>query len=108
MEFKDQPRKRQLLVEEVLLERARQIDQKGFSHEHDCTHTGGQLAQAAACYASTETLYKVRTAERGFVFTDAYPWGTTEVAKKNKARRRQLIVSAALILAELERLEGVE
>src|SRR3989304_9427585 len=38
-------------VDLVELERRRQIEQEGWSAEHDSRHRHGELAQAAACYA---------------------------------------------------------
>jgi hypothetical protein len=46
---------------------------------------------------------------RQICFTDPWPFnGTTILVKSRKDRNRQLVVAAALILAELERLDGTD
>jgi hypothetical protein len=79
-------------MQEITAERHRQIDEEGWSGEHDDRHTKGELAKAAEFYLGNGT----------------WPWAW-EVGhpprKKNKPRRRQLIIAAALIVAEIERME---
>lgn len=104
-------------------ERARQISQEGWTPEHDDTHTGAEMAIAAACYASPVQIFNTHNAKRGIVFHDPFPWGrvvhngrasddpdgwhtfTTEEAKAGKDRLRQLVIAGALIAAEIDRLQ---
>jgi hypothetical protein len=82
-------------VNEVLAERERQVSEEGWTSEHDAEHTNGALALAAANYAAGEPLY----------YPDgqgSWPSGWTF---KEAPRRRQLVKAAALILAELERID---
>lgn len=38
-------------IEAIASERQRQIEQEGWTTEHDDTHADGEMARAAACYA---------------------------------------------------------
>jgi hypothetical protein len=96
---------------DVLAERARQISAEGWVPEHDDEHSGGQLALAAACYASPVRIFIAdervgRAYEKFTTYRDAWPW--TDEWWKPKDRRRDLVRAAALILAEIERLDREE
>jgi hypothetical protein len=39
-------------IEEIYSERRRQVDNEGWTPEHDDEHAGGQMAAAAGCYAA--------------------------------------------------------
>ena len=80
---------------DVLAERQRQISAEGWFPEHDDQHDGGDLAFAAACYATATP--------EGFSDIVQWPWD----AKwwKPKGPRRNLVKAGALILAEIERLD---
>ena len=84
----------------LLDERARQMFEKGFDAEHDDTHTGGQLAAAAASHACLEA------GEPG-IASRVWPFTFDEFNSANSARK-DLIKAGSLILAELERLERAE
>lgn len=85
----------------VLIERERQREKEGWTPEHDDQHRKGELAAAAACYAG---------------FSDAYPnpgkapyfWPFDAAWWKPSDYRRDLVKAAALILAEIERLDRAE
>ncbi len=87
---------------DVLAERARQISAEGWSTDHDDTHTRNELAEAAACYAFPAP-YGVNPATKGLPVPKNWPWG--ELWWKPKDRRRNLVRAAALLLAEIERLD---
>lgn len=96
------------VLEEISLERQQQVAREGFSAGHDDGHNRGQLALAAACYASPERVFvEHRLSGRGYepytVYRDAWPWADSWWKPKN--RRRDLIRAAALIVAEIERLD---
>lgn len=74
---------------DVLAERRRQIDEEGWTADHDDEHTKGQLAAAATCYVTGRSLY--------------WPW--LRSWWKPTTRRRNLVKAGALILAEIERLD---
>jgi len=79
---------------DVLNERLRQISQEGWTPEHDDAHTGGELALAGAYYANV-TARATPTTE--------WPWDLSWYKPTNK--RRDLVKAAALIIAEIERLD---
>lgn len=91
-------------VEMIAAERQRQVEQEGWTASHDDTHGGGELAQAAACYAwPPPRPPSVKT---------AYPenWDWKPVAHdlgngyKPEDRIRELVKAGALIAAEIDRL----
>lgn len=95
---------------EIAGERERQVNVEGWSESHDdgaLGHDDGALAQAAACYAVPEGLYWIpgllKPVDQGVLREALWPeeWGDP----KPKSRRRNLIRAAALIVAELERLD---
>jgi hypothetical protein len=84
-------------IEAIAAERQRQIEAEGWTPEHDDEHDDGQLAKAASCYASPPDC-----TNRHF----DWPWAM-EWWKPSEDRRRELIKAAALIVAEIERLDRV-
>lgn len=80
---------------DVLAERQRQISAEGYTPEHDDEHTGGELAQAAACYALAASGYA-----KGVV-PPLWPWALEHW--KPEYGDRDLIRAGALIQSELER-----
>jgi hypothetical protein len=105
-------------AKDVLEERKRQISQEGWTPEHDNTHKHGELAMAAALYASPRVGLCIPVVNNdGVSFDDPWPWwkdtkatgrSSTYRARawwKPKDRRRDLVRAAALILAEIERLD---
>lgn len=91
--------------EDVMAERRRQIEAEGFSAAHDDGHGEGDLALAGACYARY-------AATRNPVGPYGYPggpipkdWPWSINWWKPKDQRRDLVKAAALLLAEIERLD---
>lgn len=89
--------RRAAMVAAILAERARQVDEEGFSAAHDAGHGDGALARAAACYAANAA-----SGDFDLAAPPAWPW--TDAEWKPRGPRRDLIRAGALILAELERL----
>lgn len=83
------------VIDEIEVERKRQIEVEGYRGDHDDRHEPGTLAQAAAAYASAS----VGDADAGLL----WPWHPDEF--KPKDPRRDLIRAAALLIAEIERLD---
>ena len=81
------------VIDEIAAERKRQVEGEGFSQAHDDRQMLGELAYAAACYAKGD-------------FNDAWPWA--KKWWKPTTQRRNLIKAAALIVAEVERLDRAE
>lgn len=84
------------ILDEIGVERRRQIDDEDWSTEHDDLHDEGELAQAGGCYALSAAGF-----ERA---CHAYwPWLDSE--PNTKGSRRDLVRAAALIVAEIERID---
>lgn len=108
-------------IELIAEERDRQIKVEGWSAEHDEQHTDGELALAAALYATPEPLYAKRNVGSGISFVDPWPWFdevevtrygdglTTQVPAWDKRKKhnklRRLVIAGALIAAEIDRLQ---
>ncbi|MDE2106773.1 MAG: hypothetical protein KGL39_56685, partial [Patescibacteria group bacterium] len=74
--------------------RRRQMEDEGWSPEHDDQHTHGEMANAAACYAiDSPSLWPM-----------SWNWSWW----KPKDRRRDLARAGALIAAEIDRLDRLE
>lgn len=85
------------VVDEIATERQRQQDDEGWDTEHDDQHTEGTLAAAAGCYALLAADIKMSNPP------EFWPWEKKWWHPKNP--RRDLIRAAALIVAEIERLD---
>lgn len=90
------PWKRQV-IDEIATERRRQIVVEGYGPEHDDRHVDGDLARAAACYA-LHASREVPAEPHPRHFPLDWEW-------KQKGRRRDLVRAAALIAAEIDRLD---
>lgn len=86
-------------IDEIAYERQRQIDAEGWTPDHDDQHMDGSLAVAAACYAAPAVV--------GVGLTDL-KWPFDEEWWKPKDKRRNLVRAAALIVAEIERLDRAD
>lgn len=85
----------------LVMERGRQIEEKGYNRDHDDQHTKGELAIAAACYAvpEEERVYEILYNQPTY-----WPFGEDNWKPTPEDRIRELSKAGALILAELERL----
>lgn len=92
---------------DVAAERQRQTGDEGWSPEHDNAHKNGELAGAAACYVLHSLDAKIQNIQLGHrvvqLARDLWPWGM--FWWKPTDRRRDLVKAAALIIAEIERLD---
>lgn len=88
-------------VEDVLAERRRQIEGEGWTPEHDDEHDAEELAQAAASYA----LWSASLYDSAF---EVWPGLWDRNWFKPTDPRRDLVKAAALIIAEIERLDRIE
>lgn len=91
------------VLDEIGKERTRQIAVEGWDASHDdLEHTNGELARAAASYAfHAGADDDDRQVNSGFA-PPCWPWSGFW---KPSTRRRDLIKAAALIVAEIERLD---
>lgn len=85
-----------LALRDVLIERYRQVNDEHFSASHDDEHTDCSLAVAGAYYASFYTS----------AVLDRWPW--SEDMLKLTTHRQNCVKAAALIIAEIERLDRME
>jgi len=96
------PRAPNRVLTEIATERFRQIIVEGFTPEHDDGYRHGALATAAAAYAlegaRKETDAALRYGPPSF-------WPFRPADWKSKDARRDLIRAAALLCAEIERMD---
>ncbi|WP_228267194.1 hypothetical protein [Acinetobacter soli] len=95
---------------DVIGERNRQIEQEYYSIEHDDSYQMNELTRAAASYV-------INVVSRGWVFNSAYGpeayqseevpdlWPWLDEYWKPKNPRRDLVKAAALIIAEIDRMD---
>ena len=88
------------VLAEIRWERERQRVDEGWTHEHDDQHSCGELAQAAACYAHPAPW---GVCPQAGAPPKLWPWSIAWW--KPKDRRRNLVRAAALIVAEIERMD---
>ncbi|UBM58258.1 hypothetical protein LAG90_15750 [Marinilongibacter aquaticus] len=94
-------------IELIAEERQRQIEKEGWTPEHDARHDTGDLAHAAAAYASAE-LYR-RTTSPGYNNTPPiWPFESTWWKPTPENRIRELQKAGALIAAEIDRLNALK
>jgi len=96
-------------VRDVIDERQRQIVGEEFDAAHDDAHANGEIARAAACYASPVRVFKAveavgRAHESYVVYRDLWPWAD-KWWKPKLDRRSNLVKAGALILAEIDRID---
>jgi hypothetical protein len=85
-------------VESIAAERKRQIEEEGWTPEHDAQHDRCELSAAAACYAHFGWV-KPRTPTE-------WPWDACWW--KPTTYRRDLVKAGALIAAEIDRVDRME
>lgn len=91
-------------IDLITQERKRQIDQEGWTPEHDQQHSDGELVKAAVCYAIPD--------DRRIRFDDGtphfWPWHPMWWKPTPNDRIRELTKAGALIAAEIDRLLQLE
>lgn len=87
----------------IATERGRQIEQEGWTADHDDQHADGELAIAAACYALAE---HARSYGRHYVdeLPVKWPWHEGWWKPTPDDRIRELAKAGALIAAEIDRI----
>lgn len=92
-------------TKDVIAERRRQQIVEGWTTDHDDQHKNGEMARAAGLYAiiaGFASKYMDGETETCPV-PDGWPWGPEWWKPANS--RRDLVKAAALILAEIERID---
>ncbi|MDW9773053.1 hypothetical protein GOA89_14845 [Sinorhizobium meliloti] len=103
-------------VEDVLVERRRQVEAEGWTPAHDDQHQDFSLAKAASVYAAAAAASRADRAVMDQFGLPGIPGKLQEIWPlswdiswlKPTSRRRDLIKAAALIIAEIERLDRAE
>lgn len=95
-------------IEMIAAERERQISRENWTSEHDDEHKDGELAIAAACYASPQTFYKMIWKNTSVIsFVDPFPWEPEFDKRTKHDRKKCLAIAGALIAAEIDRLNRI-
>jgi hypothetical protein len=106
-------------IDLITAERERQLEDLDYSLEHDLEHDDGDLAFAAAVYASPATIFLLRLdsdagahSKGGTMrWVEPWPigWDRTERTgpQSREDRIRELTKAGALIAAEIDRLSGM-
>lgn len=105
-------------AERIAAERNRQIEEEGYSPDHDRSHTNGALSAAVAAYAAPYPIYHLTVAEgrdldgvqHGTMnWHEPWPGGWERPARAITPadRIRELEKAGALIAAEIDRMLAV-
>lgn len=92
-------------IGDVIIERQRQQWGEKFSTEHDDAHDAGELAAAGAAYAlnAADQLHPYTQGDGGNEVPFCWMWDKKWWKPKNP--RSDLVRAAALLIAEIERLD---
>jgi len=95
-----------LSIQLIEQERQRQTTVEGFDSDHDDTHNSGELVNAAACYAALAQAQAVGgpDAVPHPAILTLWPWDK-EWWKPSQDPVRNLVKAAALLAAEIDRLQ---
>jgi len=94
-------------VELIAEERKRQIEQEGWTSEHDSEHKDGELANAGAYYAMTDDMISNIDSEWGNdMHLHIWPFDLKWLKRTPNDRIKELQKAGALIAAEIDRLQN--
>ena len=96
-------------IELITEERKRQIEEEGWSKEHDQQHVNGEIALAAALYSLPEGKREYPSTYPTSSFAKAplqWPWDRKWWKPTHHNRVRELVKAGALIAAEIDRLQN--
>lgn len=103
-------RRREEILGEIGEERSRQIAVEGYVFDDDDAHDRGELALMAASYAvktvaggTANNAMRIALQRRA-----AELWPFLSGPKSHLHSRRELVIAAALLVAEIERLDRAE
>lgn len=89
---------------DVMAERVRQIDDEGFTLDHDLLHHPGELALAAASYANTAIDQLHGKEHDPKEEPDTWPW--QREAWRPGTPRENIVKATAILLAVLDRIDA--
>ena len=95
-------------VQDIIRERSRQVEMEGFGPDRDDVYIFGQLSRAAASYcAHAAAGVELNAPEQVYIAcpSDAVSWPWDRSWWKPTSPRRDLVKAAALIIAEIDRLD---
>lgn len=91
-------------LRDVVMERWRQINDEGYDAIHDSEHGREQLAVAGAMYVMLPIISVAMTKDDAVTFLSRF-WRFEPESFKPKTRRKDLVRAAALIIAEIDRID---
>ena len=91
------------VANDVISERNRQSEVEGFSADRDDLYTDFQLSRAASVYAQIAGYSNAARNAQAYIGHSQWPWDY--VWLKPTTRRHDLVKAAALLFAEIERLD---
>lgn len=90
-------------IDDVTAERQRQVSVEGFTFDHDDVYTDDELIAAAVSYLMAVACRDYDQEYKLSAPPETWPWDLSWW--KPKDRRRDLVRAAALIIAEIERMD---
>lgn len=93
-------------VELIAEERQRQIEEEGWTKEHDAKHEDNLLAVAAASYAMPEGARTFMLTQDGDYLPLFWPFETKWWKPCPQDRVKELVKAGALIAAEIDRIRN--
>lgn len=95
-------------IEMIADERKRQIEEEGWTPEHDDSlNSDGELGNAAACYAMSEDTRDTETFDNR-ILNCVWPWQRRWFKPTPDDRIRELVKAGAMIVAAIEQLQRKE
>ena len=95
-------------IEIIADERKRQVEEEGYTAEHDAMHVNGELADAAATYAMNKNTRSALTSLTYHSMMDGicptWPFDYEWWKESPEDRIKELAKAGALIAAEIDRL----
>ncbi len=90
----------------IAQERIRQIQEEGFTEQHDEGYIEEELVDAAHCYINAKRYREVYLQEDNIPLR--WPWDEEYWHPSPSNRKRELVIAGALIAAEIDRILRIE
>ena len=92
-------------IRDILDERQRQVEVEGFDLAHDRTHQPGTLSEASMCYTEEAVFLQRNPSVHSPWPAPPVNWPWDFSGWKPVNARTSLVKAAALIIAEIERID---